>query len=43
MTSGAGHATDRCSGEVPVAGIGGSGDEAEVARAFRVGVARSAF
>lgn len=34
MTSGAGHATDRGSGEVPVAGIGGPADDAEVARAF---------
>lgn len=34
MTSGAGHATDRASGEVPAAGLGGPADDAEVARAF---------
>ncbi|WP_158240411.1 hypothetical protein, partial [Mycobacterium hubeiense] len=34
MTSGAGHATDRGSGEVPTPGIGGPADDAEVARAF---------
>ena len=34
MTSGAGHATDRSSGEAPVTGINAGGDGAEVARAF---------
>lgn len=34
MTSGAGHATDRHSGEVPVPAVGGLSDSTEVARAF---------
>lgn len=34
MTSGAGHATERCSGDAPAPGLDGPAQESEVARAF---------